>query len=107
MESDEMRRFINTFSFDQCKKGNQGFNRILIQLFGLLGHGKSSFINTCIYVWQDEEFQNWSKAVGEDGGHTQDRIPYKLTENITLVDNRGCSKMEDQEFGEIFAQLGK
>ncbi|CAJ0949425.1 unnamed protein product [Ranitomeya imitator] len=106
MDSDEMRRFIENFSFDKCKKGNQGFNRVLIQLFGLLGHGKSSFINTCIYVWKDCEFENWSKSMDKDGGHTTERIPYELTENITLVDNRGCGKMDDKESGVIFAQLG-
>ncbi|XP_069591264.1 histone-lysine N-methyltransferase, H3 lysine-79 specific-like [Ranitomeya imitator] len=106
MDSDEMRRFIENFSFDKCKKGNQGFNRVLIQLFGLLGHGKSSFINTCIYVWKDCEFENWSKSMDNDGGHTTERIPYELTENITLVDNRGCGKMDDKESGVIFAQLG-
>ncbi|XP_069838493.1 alpha-taxilin-like [Dendropsophus ebraccatus] len=103
---EEMRQFIQSFSFDHCKSGNQGFDRILIQLFGLLGHGKSSFINTCIYVWEDGEFQNWSKSRGGDGGKTTERIPYQLTGNITLVDNRGCAKMDDHETGEIYAQLG-
>ncbi|XP_073416651.1 uncharacterized protein [Dendrobates tinctorius] len=106
MDSDEMRCFTKNFSFDRCKKGNQGFHRILIQLFGLLGNGKSSFINTCIYVWKDCEFENWSKAVDKDGGSTTERIPYKLTENLTLVDNRGCIRMDDKESGVIFAQLG-
>ncbi|KAM9305322.1 uncharacterized protein PAF06_013858 [Gastrophryne carolinensis] len=94
------------FSFDRCKRGNQGFQRVLIQLFGHLGHGKSSFINTCIYVWTGDEYQNWAKARGSDGGATMDRVPHQLTNNIFLVDNRGCSKMEACETGEIFAQLG-
>ncbi|XP_071978881.1 uncharacterized protein [Engystomops pustulosus] len=106
MDRDEMRQFIQNFSLDRCKRGSQGFNRILIQLFGLTGHGKSSFINTCIYVWEDQEFKNRAKAWGSDGAKTTERIPYKLTENITLVDNRGCVKMNDSEFGEIYAQLG-
>ncbi|KAM3916293.1 uncharacterized protein RB166_015600 [Leptodactylus fuscus] len=106
MDSQEMRHYIENFSFDQCKRGSQGFDRILIQLFGLLGHGKSSFINTCIYVWEDGEFQNWTKALGTDEGNTTERIPYPLTPNITLVDNRGCSKINDHESGEIYAQLG-
>ncbi|XP_073416585.1 uncharacterized protein [Dendrobates tinctorius] len=106
MDSDEMRRFIENFTFDKCKKGNQGFHRILIQLFGLLGHGKSSFINTCIYAWKDCKFENWSKARGVDGGATTERIPYELTENLTLVDNRGCGTMDDKESGVIYAQLG-
>lgn len=106
MDIEELRSCINSFSLDKCKKGNQGFNRILIQLFGFLGHGKSAFINTCIYVLEDGEYQNWAKAKEEDGGSTMTRIPYKLTRNITLVDNRGLGKMDGYETGEIFAQLG-
>ncbi|XP_063788540.1 uncharacterized protein LOC134943904 isoform X2 [Pseudophryne corroboree] len=33
-------------------------------------------------------------------------MPYKLTENITLVDNRGYKSLDPYETGEIFAQLG-
>ncbi|XP_073490835.1 uncharacterized protein [Aquarana catesbeiana] len=106
MDMDKLRSVIDSFSFDRCKGGNQGFNRILIQLFGLLGHGKSSFINTCIYVWQDGEYENWAKANENDGGLTMHRIPHKLTSNIVLVDNRGSGTMNAYETGEIFAQLG-
>ncbi|XP_072273148.1 uncharacterized protein [Pyxicephalus adspersus] len=106
MDIEELRRHINSFSFEKCKNGDQGFNRILIQLFGFLGHGKSAFINTCIYVLEDGEYQNWAKAKEDYAGSTLERIPYKLTSNITLVDNRGLSKMDGYETGEIFAQLG-
>ncbi|KAM5151632.1 uncharacterized protein ACMZJ9_009863 [Mantella aurantiaca] len=106
MNMEKLRHSINNFSFDRCRKGNQGFNRILIQLFGLLGHGKSSFINTCLYVWQDGEYQNWAKANEQDGGSTTERIPYKLTSNIMVVDNRGLRVLNGYESGEIFAQLG-
>ncbi|XP_075037169.1 uncharacterized protein LOC142098320 [Mixophyes fleayi] len=106
MDIDDYKRIINNFSFDRCKRGNQGFNRVLIQLFGLLGHGKSSFINTCKYVWEDGEYRNWAKAYGSDGGLTTERITYKLTGNITLVDNRGYKTLDSYETGEIFAQLG-
>ncbi|XP_077306038.1 uncharacterized protein LOC143925337 [Lithobates pipiens] len=110
MDMDKLRAAIDSFSFDRCKGGNQGFNQILIQLFGLLGHGKSSFINTCIYVWQDGEYQNWAKADeelgGHHGGHTTERIPHRLTSNIVLVDNRGLGTMNPYETGEIFGQLG-
>ncbi|XP_077350317.1 uncharacterized protein LOC144000384 isoform X2 [Lithobates pipiens] len=106
MDMDELRHVINNFSFDRLKSGNQGFNRILIQLFGLLGHGKSSFINTCIYVWQDGEYKNWAKANEGDGGHTIHRIPHKITSNIMVVDNRGLPTLNAYGGGEIFAQLG-
>ncbi|KAM5151633.1 uncharacterized protein ACMZJ9_009864 [Mantella aurantiaca] len=106
MDMDELRHVIDHFSFERCKNGNQGFNRILIQLFGMLGHGKSSFINTCIYVWQDGEYRNWANANEQDGGHTTERIPYKLTRNIMVVDNRGLPQLDEYGNGEIFAQLG-
>ncbi|KAM5151634.1 uncharacterized protein ACMZJ9_009865 [Mantella aurantiaca] len=106
MDSDDLRHAINNFSFDRCKDGNQGFNRILIQLFGMLGHGKSSFINTCLYVWEDGEYQNWANANEEYGGSTTERLPYELTRNITVVDNRGLPQLDEYGTGEIFAQLG-
>ncbi|XP_073491126.1 uncharacterized protein [Aquarana catesbeiana] len=106
MDMEELKRVINNFSFDRLKNGNQGFNQILIQLFGLLGHGKSSFINTCIYVWQDGEYKNWAKANEGDGGFTKHRIPHTITSNIMVVDNRGLPKLDAYGSGEIFAQLG-
>ncbi|CAJ0949422.1 unnamed protein product [Ranitomeya imitator] len=54
MEDEERRRKIRDFTFDKCKRGNQGFQRILLQLFGYLGHGKSSFINTVMCVWSNK-----------------------------------------------------
>ncbi|KAM5151636.1 uncharacterized protein ACMZJ9_009869 [Mantella aurantiaca] len=106
MDSDDLRHDINNFSFDRCRGGNRGFNRILIQLFGMLGHGKSSFINTCIYVWQDGEYENWANANEDNGSSTTERIQYELTRNITVVDNRGLPKLDEYGTGEIFAQLG-
>ncbi|CAH2308198.1 Hypothetical predicted protein [Pelobates cultripes] len=90
---------------DGVNLGSQGFNRVLLQLFGFAGHGKSSFINSCKYVWDDGEFWNIAKAGRDDGARTTERISYELTKTITLVDNRGCFKMDDYEKGEIFAQL--
>ncbi|XP_073505082.1 uncharacterized protein [Phyllobates terribilis] len=105
MEDEERRRKIREFTFDKCKRGNQGFQRILLQLFGYLGHGKSSFINTAMCVWSNSDYKNHANAAGADEGHTTERLTYLLTENIVLVDNRGCSKMNTYETGEIFAQL--
>ncbi|XP_040211477.1 uncharacterized protein LOC120942564 [Rana temporaria] len=99
------RQFIRDFSFHNCKLGNQGFQRLLIQVFGYAGHGKSSFINTCKIVWENSSYNNYTKASGSQGGDTMDRRTYQLTENIILVDNRGCSAMKSHEKGEIFAQL--
>lgn len=106
MSNAELRDLIGSFSFQKCKRGSQGFRRVLLQLFGFLGHGKSSFINTCKYVWEDMGFSNIAKASDDDEGHTMVRITYPLTQTITLVDNRGFCKMGSYETGEIFAQLG-
>lgn len=101
------RQFVQNFSFHNCKRGNQGFQRLLLQVFGYTGHGLSSFINTCKIVWDNSAYNNYTKASGSYGGNTMDRLTYQLTENIILVDNRGCAVMRSYEKGEIFAQLGK
>ncbi|XP_077350318.1 uncharacterized protein LOC144000385 isoform X1 [Lithobates pipiens] len=106
MSNAELRDRIGSFSFQKCRRGSQGFSRVLLQLFGFLGHGKSSFINTCKYVWEDMGFSNIAQASDDDEGHTMVRITYPLTRTITLVDNRGFCKMGSYETGEIFAQLG-
>ncbi|KAM5151637.1 uncharacterized protein ACMZJ9_009871 [Mantella aurantiaca] len=105
-DANHQREFIGNFSFSDCKLGNQGFQRLLIQLFGYAGNGKSSFINTCKIVWENSAYCNHTKASGSYGGDTKDRRTYQLTENIILVDNRGCIKMQNYEKGEVFAQLG-
>ncbi|XP_071978125.1 uncharacterized protein [Engystomops pustulosus] len=106
MDDEQWRRKIKNFSFDKCKKGNQGFQRILLQLFGYVGHGKSSFINSVICAWFKTNFKNYANAAGTDESHTTQRLTYGLTNNIVLVDNRGCASMSAYESGEIFAQLG-
>lgn len=105
-----MRKYIQNFSLDNCKLGNQGYNRVLLQLIGFGGHGKSSFINSCKYVIDDGPFKIYAEtasAVSCAGAKTMKRSSYKLTKTITLVDNRGCAKMNKEETGEIYAQLGK
>ncbi|KAE8578311.1 hypothetical protein XENTR_v10023452 [Xenopus tropicalis] len=104
---EEMTSHIKSFSLDSCPRGNQGYKRVLLQLFGFLGHGKSSFINTCKYVLENGEYQNYIKPEeeGDGGAHTMSRISYPLTDTLILVDNRGCPTMNDYETGEIFAQL--
>ncbi|XP_077129815.1 uncharacterized protein LOC143785042 [Ranitomeya variabilis] len=105
MDDEELRRKIRDFTFDKCERGNQGFHRILLQVIGYSGHGKSSFINTVMCVWSNSDYKNWSNAADTDEENTTERLTYQLTKNIVLVDNRGCSKMNTYEIGEIFAQL--
>ncbi|KAM4605864.1 uncharacterized protein O3C94_018462 [Discoglossus pictus] len=107
MEIEQLKEYITNFSLNSCKPhGNQGYNRVLLQLFGYLGHGKSSFINSCKYILEESEFQVLADAGVSKGGKTTKRIPYELTDAIIMVDNRGCKTMNAYETGEIFAQLG-
>ncbi|KAG8429501.1 hypothetical protein GDO86_020017 [Hymenochirus boettgeri] len=101
----ELTEYIKNFTLDQCPRGNQGYDRVLLQLFGFLGHGKSSFINTCKYVLDDGEFKVYADVTKTQGGNTTARITYPLTDTMTLVDNRGCSVMNNYEIAEIYAQL--
>ncbi|XP_077129849.1 uncharacterized protein LOC143785063 isoform X3 [Ranitomeya variabilis] len=107
MDSRSMRDFIRNFSLENCLHGNQGYSRVLLQLFGYTGHGKSSFINSCKYVVDDGVYTAHAKVAGSaKKPKTMIRNAYELTETITLVDNRGCAKMDENETGEIYAQLG-
>ncbi|XP_066433721.1 uncharacterized protein [Eleutherodactylus coqui] len=109
MDNVELQKYILNFSLDDGPYCNQGYNRVLLQLFGLTGHGKSSFINSCKYIIDDgEEFIEHAEPghIQDDGAKTRIRKAYKLTENITIVDNRGFSAMESFERAEIYAQLG-
>nr|DBA18952.1 TPA: hypothetical protein GDO54_014842 [Pyxicephalus adspersus] len=107
MDIKQLRDYIKKFSLEDGDLGSQGYNRVLVQLFGYLGHGKSSFINSCKYVLQDgENFQEHAEARETDHGLTMIRNAYPLTDVITIVDNRGCSTMNDFERAEVYAQLG-
>ncbi|OCT55381.1 hypothetical protein XELAEV_18002642mg [Xenopus laevis] len=107
----ELTHYIKNFKLEDFSSRNQGYDRVLLQLFGYLGHGKSSFINTCKYVLEDGEYQNYTNAKkpqeGGDQGDTTERVTYPLTDIMTLVDNRGCNKMNNYETAEFLAQLGK
>ncbi|KAM5152264.1 uncharacterized protein ACMZJ9_010468 [Mantella aurantiaca] len=108
MNVDQLKDHIRSYSLNDCPLGNQGFNRILLQLFGYLGHGKSSLINSCKHVLQDRgrEFTAVAQSGAADGGLTMERKSYPLTHTITIVDNRGCATLNGYETGEIYAQLG-
>ncbi|XP_040211473.1 uncharacterized protein LOC120942561 [Rana temporaria] len=105
MDIQSLTATVRSFRFTDSEKAKHGYKRILIQLFGFLGHGKSSFINSCRYVMDGGDYVNLAGADSSDAGRTTARISYKLTEDIILVDNRGCSTMNSHETGEIFAQL--
>ncbi|XP_075704264.1 uncharacterized protein LOC142701545 [Rhinoderma darwinii] len=109
MDNFQLRENILHFCLDDGPRGDQGFSRVLLQLFGYTGHGKSCFINSCKYVIDEgEQFKPFADA-GErkDGGAmTMERKAYDLTKNITIVDNRGYTTMSSFQRAEIYAQLG-
>ncbi|OCT56399.1 uncharacterized protein LOC108705462 [Xenopus laevis] len=105
MDVDQLREYIRSFSLNECPLGNQGYNRILLQVFGFLGHGKSSLINSCKYALLDTEFKKHAEAAANDGGLTMERKTYPLTGTIIMVDNRGCAMINAFEMAEIYAQL--
>ncbi|XP_073491477.1 uncharacterized protein [Aquarana catesbeiana] len=107
MDIRQLKDNIRNFSLDDGDLGSQGYTRVLLQLFGYTGHGKSSFINSCKYILEgDENFEEHAEARETDHGLTMVRNAYPLTNVITMVDNRGCSKMNDFERAEVYAQLG-
>ncbi|OCT61914.1 uncharacterized protein LOC121398967 [Xenopus laevis] len=107
MEHNQLRDNIQNFSLNNCPQGNQGYNRVLLQLFGLVGHGKSALINSLKYVLSKGNFKVHADSGNIIGGaKTMERRAYELTSTITVVDNRGLAKMTDLEMRMIYAQLG-
>ncbi|XP_077350352.1 uncharacterized protein LOC144000415 [Lithobates pipiens] len=107
MDIRQLRDKILSFSLDDGDLGSQGYTKVLLQLFGYTGHGKSSLINSCKYVLgKGESFKEHAEAEETDHGLTMVRNAYPLTDVITMVDNRGCSKLNDFERAEVYAQLG-
>ncbi|XP_075422699.1 guanylate-binding protein 3-like isoform X2 [Ascaphus truei] len=99
-DSSQLTKYIRNFKLE-----SQTYHRILIQLFGFAGHGKSSFVNSCLYVMGNEGYKDEAGEAKSYGGKTIDRRGYKLTERITIVDNRGFGRMDSSETWEIYAQL--
>ncbi|XP_063285185.1 uncharacterized protein LOC134571066 [Pelobates fuscus] len=106
MAHHKLREDIKNFSLEDCALGNQGYDRVLLQLFGYTGHGKSSFINSCKFVL-DGEYRTIAEAgvTSHGGAMTMVRKAYKLTDAITMVDNRGCKDMNSFETLEVYSQL--
>ncbi|XP_077303077.1 uncharacterized protein LOC143923338 [Lithobates pipiens] len=104
-----LREKILSYSLESSEMATLGYNRILVQVCGQTGHGKSSFINSLIYALHGGMFEvkaSEASATGSQGGHTRQRKSYHLTDAITLVDNRGFGKADNCEKEEVYAQLG-
>ncbi|XP_071970202.1 uncharacterized protein [Engystomops pustulosus] len=106
MDVQERRRYIQQFKVQDNSLAENGYRRILLQLFGCTGHGKSTFINFCIYTLGDGEYELKAEASGSPSAVTSERRAYQLTDCITIVDNRGFGLSPEDVIGEICAQLG-
>ncbi|XP_069591208.1 uncharacterized protein [Ranitomeya imitator] len=101
MSVDEMLKYIHDFSLDGGVHGNQGYQRVLLQLFGLIGSGKSLLINSCKYVLEGGEY-----VMHASNEPTGGRKTYQLTPNITIADNRPMRDIFPKELPTVYAQLG-
>ncbi|CAI9537322.1 unnamed protein product [Staurois parvus] len=100
---------VLSYNLGSSEIENLGYNRILLQVCGQAGHGKSSFINSVRYAVHGGRFEataSEASAAESYGGKTLIRTSYRLTEVITLVDNRGFGKADSYEKEEIYTQLG-
>ncbi|OCT64718.1 uncharacterized protein LOC108702077 [Xenopus laevis] len=107
MDEKQLRECVKKFRLKDCKQGDQGYKRVLLQLFGYTGHGKSAFINSCMFAINGGKYEIHAKAEANDGCVTMERTAYQLTPTLTIVDNKGCTKLDHMEMLEIYAQLGK
>ncbi|KAE8578329.1 hypothetical protein XENTR_v10023470 [Xenopus tropicalis] len=105
MDERQLRKYIKNFRLKDVSGGDQGYKRVLLQLFGYTGHGKSAFINSCKYAI-DGKYKMHAMAEPSDGCVTMERSAYQLTPTLTIVDNKGCTKLDHAEMLEIYAQLG-
>ncbi|KAM5151733.1 uncharacterized protein ACMZJ9_009980 [Mantella aurantiaca] len=105
-EPEITQELINLYTLgNTLDYSTHGFQRVAIQLFGFLGHGRSSLINSCVCVVKDEEYQNVAGAGMTEGALTIQRNEYELTNTLVIVDNRGFKTMKRTEIIEACAQI--
>ncbi|CAI9537320.1 unnamed protein product [Staurois parvus] len=108
-ELQDQKERVLSYNLGSSELESLGYNRILLQVCGRAGHGKSSFINSLRYAVHGGRFEataSEASATESQGGNTRRRTSYPLTEVITLVDNRGFGKADNYEKEEIYTQLG-
>ncbi|KAM4026450.1 uncharacterized protein ACNLHF_026685 [Anomaloglossus baeobatrachus] len=99
---DEMLAYIREFSLDGGVHGDQGYQRVLLQLFGPVGSGKSMLINSCKYVLEGGEY-----VMHVSDEQTAVRKTFQLTPIITIADNRGTGHLiYHRDIPTLYAQLG-
>ncbi|PIO32965.1 hypothetical protein AB205_0158420 [Aquarana catesbeiana] len=80
--------------------------RVLLQVFGMAGHGKSAMINSSLcVVMGDQPYQNVARSASSHEEVTKARQEYPLTPKLVMVDNRGLNKLNEAEKLEINAQF--
>ncbi|XP_073414785.1 uncharacterized protein [Dendrobates tinctorius] len=82
------------------------YEQVSLQLFGMQGHGKSSFINTCMNIVHGGAFTNVAGSGKSDKPITMERKDYNLSSKVLITDNRGLGKMSPEEQEEMAAQMG-
>ncbi|XP_075037555.1 uncharacterized protein LOC142098619 [Mixophyes fleayi] len=87
------------------QNSDHGIQRVLLQVFGMLGHGKSSLINSCLCVVKNVGYKNLAVSGPSFGGITMTREEFELTSKLVLIDNRGFSKLSATEIMECNAQF--
>ncbi|XP_063285100.1 uncharacterized protein LOC134571000 [Pelobates fuscus] len=81
------------------------YSRVCVQLFGMTGHGKSSLINSCLCVAKDIEYRNVANSGMSNKPITMMRNEFKINNAVYIYDNRGISKLTEEELFEISAQF--
>ena len=92
------------------KKQILEFNiKLVIAMFGEAGSGKSSLINSFLSIFNTDRFKPVAEISPPESqlGCTLHRQTYVLTENITLVDNRGVGVNDKGATDELMAQFRK
>ncbi|OCT58273.1 uncharacterized protein LOC108704219 [Xenopus laevis] len=103
---DDLRERLRRYNIpNPIENVRHQFNHIFIMLFGMMGHGKSSLINSCISVLNNHNFQNVTGAGNKDSTETTGREIHNLTRTLSIVDNRGFNIINDDELSEARAQL--
>lgn len=86
---------------------DRGFTKISILLMGMLGHGKSSLINSCLCVTRNEEYYNEAGSGDSSEPITLETKEYQLGRSLYIVDNRGLNKLNTEEKIEMRLQYSK
>ncbi|KAM8962446.1 guanylate-binding protein 1-like [Pelodytes ibericus] len=99
-DTKQLTNYILNYRLD-----NRDYDRVLIQVFGFVGHGKSSFVNSCLYTLSKKSFQDMAGESTPNMVKTMDRRGYHLTDVISVADNRGFVIMDSSVKRVLSAQL--